>query len=95
LLKNRIELYIGQIKPLIDSGDKLSRGREGDYKFNIKKVTEERMYLKEIPEDYYLEKNLEFPYDLPSERGEFKRIKEGRLSPDELEKIKSGLKLDT
>jgi hypothetical protein len=67
LLSNRIELYIAPIKTLIDSIHKLSRAKSGDYKFHIKKITEGRMYLNEVP-DYYLEKLLDFFYHVGFER---------------------------
>jgi hypothetical protein len=92
LLKSRIELYIGQIKPLIDNIHKLSPSEKSqNYTFNIEKVTGELMYLKEIPY-YHLTKLWEFPYEVLSEREEYNKLIEDfkNASPElkaEIEKI--------
>ncbi len=77
------------MKPLIDNIEKLSISEvSGNHTFKIKEVADERMYLKEIP-DYRLTKLWQFPYEVVSEREEFKRMVEEieRLSPEKKAQI--------
>lgn len=76
LLRTKMDLYLGSMKPLIESRSILSSvGKGGDhYGFNIKTPSSNQIGIKEVG-SCHLEKIGEFPYEFESARKEDKEVK--------------------
>ncbi len=99
LLKTKMDLYLGPMKPLIESRIILpSIGKGGDhYGFSINTPSSNQIGIKQVG-SCHLEKIGEFPYEFESARIEDKEITEllKKLSPIEKNRLfeKLGIKVE-
>lgn len=49
LLKTKIQIYVGSLKPLVDWRASLTRTKEGDFQFDLKTPTDETLSIKQVP----------------------------------------------
>jgi hypothetical protein len=94
LLKNRIELYMGPFKPLVDSKGMLTKNERRDFQFDLAIPTDNRLPIKQVPRAK-LYKVYEFPYDVEQMRDTDRKIKHflKTLSPEQLSRLLKELEI--
>ena len=89
LLKTKIELYMGPIKPLVDSRASLTHTQRGDFHFDLNTPTDNRLPIKQVPPARFY-KIYEFGYDVEDVRDTDRRIRKflKNCSPEQLSQLR-------
>jgi len=88
LLKTKIELYMGPIKPLVDSRGSLTENQRGDFHFDLKTPIDNTLPIKQVS-GARLYKVCEFGYDVEHVRetdSKFKHLLKS-LSPAQMSQL--------